>query len=170
MSMNKAHGTITGTLDSTNTTNLMVCYTLIDITKTGIVSKYRSEIPMFLDDADQLVKSEKDWLRSRNQQRNLETIIQIISLRAQPIYLETTKSETQDLKQYNFGSGYTGNHRVWSFKFNVEHASVFGPDMQALTADLHGIPCIPGLKETVEIPSKLFQTLGSDINTYFKLV
>jgi hypothetical protein len=125
---------------------------------------------MFLDDADQIVRSEKDWNRSRNQQRNLETIIQIISLRAQPIYLETSKSENINVKNLEFGSVYTGQHRVWSFKFNVEHASVFGPDLEALSLDLHGIPSILGLTETVQAPVKMFETQGPNINTYFKFL
>lgn len=168
--MSKAHGTITSTAEHNGTQNLLICYTLIDITKTGVVSKFRGEIPMFLDDADQIVKSEKDWNRSRNQQRNLETIIQIIGLRAQPIYLETSKLENAQLDLYNFSPNYTSQHNVWSFKFNVEHASVFGPDLEALSQDLNGIPCITGLKESVKLPINMFETSGSNINTYFKFL
>lgn len=168
--MSKAHGTITSTTEHTGTQNLFRCYTLIDITKTGIVSKFRGEIPMFVDDADQIVKSEKDWNRSRNQQRNLETIIQIISLRAQPIYLEASKIEVVLLSDYNFGSGYVGKQNVWSFKFSVEHSNVFGPDAEALHTDLNNIPCISGLKETVKLPINMFETFGNNINTYFKFL
>ena len=166
--MQKFHGTSIGTNETSNYQNMISCYTLVDITKTGVISLYRKEIPMFMDDAEQLVRDQSTWERSRNQQRNFETIIQTISLRAQPIYLDVPKKATVDLAVHKFGSEFTGDQAVWSFNFTVEHTAVFDKNDQplwALNQDMNNIPCIANLRETVDMSSPIFKVSS---NIYFE--
>lgn len=168
--MSKTHGTVHSASELTGHDNLLTCHTLIDITRTGVVSNFRKEIPLFVDDASQIVRDAASWSRSRNQQRNFETIIQIISLRAQPVFLEPPKKSIVDLAMSKFGLAYTGEHTVWSFRFSVEHASVFDKqkgDLISLLTDMHNVPCITDLTETVNIAQPLFNTQDEYTNIYF---
>ena len=62
------------------------CRTLFDITATGITGHHKpSRIP-FTDNSGQLILDERSWNRGRNQQRNWETLTQLISLRTQADY------------------------------------------------------------------------------------
>ena len=69
-------------------------YTLIDITNTN-VNQYK----------DQIIQS--------NQQQNMNTLVQSIGLRSQPIDPEVSILMTQDIANYEFGSAYKGLHTVW---------------------------------------------------------
>ena len=60
-----------------------MCQTLFDITATGVTGHFKSARLPFLDHAGQTINNDISWNRSRNQQRNWETITQILSLRTQ---------------------------------------------------------------------------------------
>lgn len=168
--MSKIHGTVNSSIELTSKDGILVCYTLIDITKTGIVSNYRPEIPMFVDDADQIVRDNETWNRSRNQQRNFETIIQIIGLRAQPLFLQPPTSAELDLNTLRFGIKHRGTHRVWTFRFAVEHNQVFDGEypLQSLHSDINQVPCILNLRETANIEDSVYITAGNNANIYFE--
>lgn len=118
-------------------------HTLVDITNTGIV-KY----------------SPNDY-HKRNQQRNWETVLQILSMRTQLFRADQVNSSKQDLKKFEFGSAYTGKHRVWTFEFEVEF-----PDA-VLIDDFSQVPVIAGLDETTNSDLHLFYTTGDNKNIYF---
>jgi len=128
-------------------------YTLVDITPTGQTS-YSPEVEL-----------------ARNQQRNWETVLQILSLRTQPIVLETmTLFEDVTYFKNNFGIGYTGKHRVWSWKFSVDYADVYQDNFDhfgLLKSDFKLTPIILGLTETAEPELPLFYTSGPSKNIYF---
>lgn len=171
--MQKFHGTSIGTDESGRRQNLIACHTLVDISKTGVISLYRKEIPMFMDDAEQIVRDQRTWERSRNQQRNFETVTQIIGLRAQPINLEIPHKVKVDLAEHKFGTDFTGVQAVWSFTFTVEHTAVFDRDntsLRALVLDMDNIPCIIKMTETVTIVSPVFRSQGTSSNIYFEKI
>lgn len=127
-------------------------FTLIDITPTGVTT---------YTPAREL---------ERNQQRNWETVQQIISLRTQPTII-TTDSFVDDIKRYNFGINYKGQHKIWTFKFAVEYADIYqeGPDRFGLVKyDFKITPVILGLTETAEPERPLFYPKGPWNNIYFK--
>ena len=132
-----------------------VGYTLIDVTNTGI---FRNDEPLPLP---------------RNQQRNWETVLQVISLRAQPIDLVSPRDpKIVAMSNHQFGSYYTGSHRCWKFKFYVEHNNVFGSDdnpTELLERDINEVPVITGLTESAAFPDPVFYTNGILKNTYFKV-
>ena len=145
------------------------CFTLVDITYTNTMGNYKSGMNK-LDAAQQEITDFASWTRSRNQQRNLETILQVIGLRAQTLELQRPKMSLETLSNHAFGTEFTGKQRVWSFSFNIEYPLVFdidGHELLALKRDMSQIPCITGLAETAKIAPGLFSCEGAMLNTYF---
>lgn len=137
---------------STNQLYYYQGHTLVDITPTGVVAHTR----------------EQEF--ARNQQRNWETIQQIIGLRTQPTILETTNI-VDDVAKYQFGINYTGNHKIWLFKFGVDYKDIYqdGPDIFGLLRfDFKITPVIFGLAETARTETPIFYTSGPWNNIYFK--
>lgn len=62
----------------------IACKTLFDCSVTGITGHYRAAQVPFKDRASQLITDQETWNRSRNQQRNWETLLQVLGLRTQP--------------------------------------------------------------------------------------
>lgn len=125
------------------------CRTLFDVTATGVRSHYReSQIP-FEDAAGQHITNLDQWNRARNQQRNLETLHQIISLRTLP---ENISLPT--------------NNNAWCFEFDVPNTDALGDDLSLLLADCAGVPMITGLGES-ETPGSYLQP---NINIWFSVV
>ena len=117
----------------------MRCWTTFDITITGVKNNFNINRLPFADQAGQDVTTPAQWHHSRNQQRNWDTINQLLSLRALPHSI--TPSERDN----------TGDVRVWDFEFSVdqddalaEGNNIFG----ALERDCQGVPMITGLDET----------------------
>jgi hypothetical protein len=107
-----------------------------------------------------------------NQQQNLNTLIQLIGLRSQPIHCTVTELNTQDLVDYWFGNSFTGLHTVWILEFVSEHTDVFkylDDDLYFLNADCNDVAFINQLTETVEFNIPVFNTLDKkNKNLYFK--
>ena len=143
------------------------CYTLFDITDTGIRSHIRSVQFPIKDKHGKIISNEYEWNRARNQQRNWETILQIISLRSQP--LRIIGPRRVDIK---WKDDEQDNSIGWKFTFEVEHSSVFfkkNNDLGALLDDAENVPMITGLGESVVLPSYLV-TRGSLLNIYFESI
>jgi hypothetical protein len=129
-------------------------FTLVDITPTGVVTF-----------------SQPNELK-RNQQRNWETVQQILSLRTQPTIMETNNF-VDDVIGYNFGINYTGEHKIWTFKFGVDYADIYqeGPDKFGLVKyDFKITPMILGLTETILPELAVFTPKGPWNNIYFKSI
>lgn len=126
--------------------------TLVDITNTGVT------------------KHSLEQERARNQQRNWETVQQLLGLRAQVLEITQTKLTKQSVAK--FGSSYKGKHTVWQFEFTVEVADVFKIDndpIGILIQDFHNAPVVADLDETAKLPMHLFQTSGANKNVHFDL-
>ena len=108
----------------------IICRTRFDITATGVRNSF------YKNRAD--AADTEQWTRSRNQQRNWETVNQIISLRTLPVNITPPKRVSQ--------SG--GN--LWVFEFEVEQPATIGTDedpMGILKADCRDVPMLTGLDE-----------------------
>jgi hypothetical protein len=106
----------------------------------------------------------------RNQQRNWETTLQILSLRTQPNIVKTDII-VDDVKNYQFGISYAGVHKIWTFVVGVDYKDVYtkGPDIFGiLRSDFKLTPIIVGLTETATFSQPIFYTGGLDNNIYFK--
>lgn len=134
-------------------TQLYTAYTLIDITDTNIIKADSSDVYKY------------------NQKQNLNTLIQIIGLRSQPLNYSVKKLIAQDVVNFQFGNAFKGLHTVWKFDFASEHKDVFskGDDnVYFLKEDSDGIPITSNLDETVNILSSVFESKNSEqLNIYF---
>jgi hypothetical protein len=132
-----------------------VCQTLFDITATGITGHCKLSRMPFRDLAGQLIQDIDSWNRSRNQQRNWETLTQILSLRTQLFLLS---EPVQDL---------TGTR--WMFEFETESEGIYGPDSdptQVLRTDAAGVPMLRELDNDPDIDTVLV-TDGDRQNIWF---
>jgi hypothetical protein len=132
-----------------------VCQTLFDITATGITGHFKSSRMPFKDTAGQVIADQQSWNRSRNQQRNWETLTQILSLRTQLFDLNTPIMDS------------TGSR--WMFDFETETSGVFGGDenpVSVLLKDADGVPMLKELNNDPDIESVLV-TSGPHQNIWF---
>ena len=115
------------------------CWTTFDITITGVKNNFNINRLPFTDQAGREIMTPEQWHHSRNQQRNWDTVNQLLSLRSLPHSISA--SQLQD----------KGDVKIWEFEFLVDHEdalaegdNVFG----ALEQDCQGVPMITGLGET----------------------
>jgi len=129
------------------------CKTFFDITATGVTGHYKSSRVPFKDRAGQYIQDEIDWNRARNQQRNWETLTQLISMRTQIFEL------THPTK--------IGN--CWHFEFAVETPDVFGTaenPVEILVKDTAGVPMLVNLGNIPDLTPILIVS-GADQNVWF---
>lgn len=108
---------------------------------------------------------------TRDQQRNWETVLQTISLRAQPLDIQGPIVLEGPLDSLEFGEFYQGEHRVWIMNFSVEHDDVWlenDDPVGGLERDFAQVPIIAGLTETARFMLPIFHPYGSIKNIYFK--
>ena len=132
-----------------------VCQTLFDITATGVTGHYKLARMPFQDRAGQLIYDSESWNRSRNQQRNWETITQILGLRTQ-LFEITDPIPDQ-----------TGTR--WMFEFQTEFDGVYGPEsdpVSVLRSDASGVPMLRELDNDSDIDAVLVTT-GTRQNIWF---
>ena len=131
------------------------CQTLFDITATGVTGHCKTNRMPFQDRAGQIIRDEAAWNRSRNQQRNWETLTQILSLRTQLFDL------TEPIQDQ------TGTR--WMFEFETESDGVYGPSsdpVSVLRSDANGVPMLRELNNDPDIETFLI-TEGSRQNIWF---
>lgn len=111
-----------------------------------------------------------------DQQRNFVTLMQCAEIRSIVSYDATPQvKDSQDLKKMGFGSAYKGKHKVWTFQFTTDRDSVYldneGNPVGGLIDDLHEVPIIKNLTETINIDKSIFDCKDSTLkNTIVRLV
>ena len=95
-----------------------------------------------------------------DQNRNFTTLMQCIELRSIVSYDSRPDVETRDIKGIGFGSKFKGSHKVWTFVFRSDRSGVYqdneGNPVGALIEDLHEVPLIKNLTETINIDMAIF--------------
>ena len=127
-------------------------YTLVDITDTNVT------------------KFSPERARERKQQRNWETVQQLLGLRSQVLDIKQIKL-VEDVNKHEFGSAYKDKHTIWMFEFTVEFDAVYNLNnnpVGTLTTDFHHSPITTELDETATFELPLFYTDGENKNIYFK--
>lgn len=127
--------------------------TLFDCAATGVTGHYRPSAVPFHDRQGTEIQDQAQWNRSRNRQRNWETIQQVIGLRSQIDHYR--------LPEYQDG--------LWQFEISVERSDVFGADLVDLRRDCEGVPMITGLGEPQDT-APLLVTQGNQQNIWFKTI
>jgi hypothetical protein len=109
-----------------------------------------------------------------NQYRNWTTLLQSIGLRALISYEHTPQLEERLIDDFGFGSDYRGKRRIWHFEFTTERDDCYydqGDALHLLIEDLHHVPIIKNLNETINIDTAIFDLKDQDRqNTIVKLI
>lgn len=131
----------------------ITCYTLFDITQTGVLNRSRPG-----DDQDIT-----EWTKKRNTQANFDTILQVINLRSQPEIITMPKRIDIRFDEFdNFGFLFEQKddetYPCWKFIFDIQHHSVFNDginELGALYNDCHHVPMILCGTEWGKLPTFL---------------
>jgi hypothetical protein len=133
-------------------------FTLLDITKTNVL------------------QHSVEKTKERNQQRNFETVCQLLGLRTQLFNISNVwRMEDIAVAQFKFGSFYLGDlgfkYNVWSFSFSIEFDEVYrlnDDPYGTIKNDFVYVPAIVGLDEQMPAPPHpLFYAEGVYKNIYF---
>ena len=135
-----------------------MCRTLFDCTWTGVTGHFRENQLPFTTRSGLVLQTQADWNRARNQHRNWESLLQIISLRTQPMNVSRPTKRSDG----------------WHFEFDVESEGVlssgFGSDdLAGLRADCEGVPMVTGLDEATVITATL-HAAGDNQNIWFSTI
>lgn len=143
------------------------CYTLFDITKTGITNRRNAPVPV-----DEKISL---WEKQRNTQCNFDTIIQVISLRSLPEDItDPYKDEItlNDTEKFGFLLESEIPCAVWTFDFSVVFGSVFNngtEELGYLFTDCDGVPMIHVGTELNKLPT--FLDISPELrNIYFEVI
>jgi hypothetical protein len=120
-----------------------------DCRPTGITGHFRPHTLPVIDQQGQTVMDQATWLRSRNQQRNWETIMQLISLYTQPLRVSRVRLE---------------NLR-WQFEFDTDQEDIFkinDDTVGRLKQSCNGVPVINYVEQ------ELTTLLRPDVNIWFE--
>jgi hypothetical protein len=104
------------------------------------------------DDTGAELVDELTWKKSRNKQRNYETLCQILGMRTQ-------LTEITEPQQEN---------GLWNFTVEPDRPEVFHDQLQSLKIDCQGVPMVIGLDEQAETANVL-KTDGADANIWFQI-
>ena len=127
--------------------------TLVDITATGVTRAVEGKE------------------LERNQQRNFETVLQVLGLRTQPqvrrwpMVLDFSEEDVR----YFFGEMYTGPQRVWKMDFSADHPGAYAlgdEPLANLEKDFEQVPVITGLQETARFILPIFHPTGAIKNIH----
>jgi hypothetical protein len=95
-----------------------------------------------------------------DQQRNFITLTQCIELRSIVSYDLGPTSEKKDIKNLGFGTNYKGKNIVWTFRFSPDRSGIYtdetGNPLGNLVNDLHEVPIIKNLTESINIDKPIF--------------
>ena len=119
-----------------------------DCRPTGVTGHFRTNVLPFVDRADQSITNFESWNSSRNQQRNWETLLQLIGLYTQPQHISNIRMK---------------NGR-WEFEFETEFDDVFrlnDDPVGLLKQACRGVPIINYVQQ------QLTALLQPDVNIWF---
>lgn len=142
------------------------CYTLFDITQTGVTNRRHHAQPT----------RPLQWEKDRNTQCNLDTVVQVISLRSQPENITKPEQgivifdETSD-----FGFLFEQEEKAqlyWYFEFEVNYQGVYDDGINQLGHlynDCDGVPMIKVGTEWDRLPE--FLDSSPELrNIYFEVI
>ena len=138
---------------NTDSLQLYMGYTLVDITATGVTRGQDS--------------------LERNQQRNWETVLQCIGLRTQPQHIQLPEATLcENMNRFHFGDFYKDQpQKIWTWTWAVENKEVYdlpGKQLGGLLQDLEQVPIITYLSETARFMLPIFYPYGAIKNIYIE--
>jgi hypothetical protein len=129
-------------------------HSLMDITKTDIHRNIRPQGTSL---------TQQEWDFKRNQQRNWDTVVQLLGLRFQPLDISApVKLTRQRPAAYGFGWIYGPIDDVNIWKCTCRYET--DVDLWLIRNDFNNIPVVRGLEETILYPYSCFSSTGENIN------
>jgi hypothetical protein len=99
------------------------------------------------------------------QQANFNSLLQAIGLRA-----NVTWEQDPEMKDGRLPHPRTGKANHWIFEFDTERELLFYKDDNnptgLLVDDLHGVPIVDQLNNSIDIHPSIFATIGEQTNTW----
>lgn len=141
------------------------CHCLFDITPTGITGHQRQTSYPFTTKKGHVITDQNQMAMARNQQRNWDTLLQLIGLRTQIFEISTPEI----IKNGDIFSSAPTDARVWCFDFEIEPQSQWSVDNDefwVLKHDSEHTPMILGLTETALLEPWIV-ALGDSINIIY---
>lgn len=133
-------------------TDFYTIYTLVDTTDSGVYNPKSNPIGF-------------------KQAQNLNTMMQLISLRTQPLLSSVSEIKNADVSEFNFGNDFTGLHSVWIIKFASSTEKAWFKDddyTHWLRHDFNKTPVYGNLNNTAILNIEIIETTNPDsLNTYF---
>jgi hypothetical protein len=118
------------------------------------------EIKTLVDITDTKVNRPRQGLQlEHDQYRNFTTLKQCLEIRSNIVFDTEPSVETLDVKDMGFGSNFKGKHQIWTFRFSPERAGAYtegNNEIAAVVEDVHSVPVIQNLKETINIDKAIF--------------
>jgi hypothetical protein len=114
------------------------CWTYFDITATGVKHNFNTGRLPFRANHGVCIDNQTQWEFARNQQRNWETLIQLVSLRSLPYDISNPEPIMHN------------NKKCWQFVFSVDDPAALAHDLEdlgALIQDCTDVPMLVGLTE-----------------------
>lgn len=102
------------------------------------------------------------------QQSNFDTLVQTINLRAN---ISWDRDPAKDLG--TLPDPFRGKAAYWIWDFYTERQDLFleeGDPVRLLIKDLHGVPVVAGLEETVDLSPAIFHLQGDQKNTHIEII
>ena len=103
--------------------------------------------------------------------QNYNSLVQVLQLRANVDNVDEGMKGNQDLTKYEFGTNFGGNQNVWILSFTTEQHNLFenrDGEFGGLLEDIHNVPVITKLMESVSIEPKVFDSINPTTkNIYF---
>lgn len=102
--------------------------------------------------------------QEHDQFKNFTTLMQTIGLRCIVTYDDNPTVEEVDVKSLGFGTAFKGKHKVWTFCFRPDRVLAYEDNENPtglLVHDMHEIPIIQNLTETINIDKAVFFTYES---------
>ena len=138
--------------------NIIKLITLVDITATGVTRNIEGRE------------------LERNQQRNFETVLQVLGLRTQPHIVRYPTVHEVDAEDPTiwFGDFYDGKpQRLWSFFFTADQITSYHTEqgeLEGLRQDFAEVPVITGLSETAKFMLPIFYPYGTIKNIHISIL
>lgn len=135
------------------------CKTRFDISATGVKHYFKPTVIPFNDETGTYVENQELWNKSRNQQRNWETLTQLISLRTLPENISKPRKIIENTVTY------------WMFEFDINNLAAVSKenDLSLLIQDCKDVPMYVNLEESKPQLASMLITYGPDQNIWFTL-
>ena len=148
---------------NSNTMRKVECLCLFDITATAINGTQRNIQYPYVSKNGMQINASWELTQARNQQRNLDTILQLVGMRTQIFEITNPELVTDIPRDFAWAGN---NAKVWRFTFEIEPQAqwtVDNDEFWILKDDSDRTPMLVGLTETAKMEPWLVAQ-GHNIN------